>query len=472
VVSSRVRFAVVISALTAGTASAAPALDTSIPVMSLPDALAYARAHQPRIRAALAELEVRRRDARVAGARWLPRIGMTAQILAGTSNNTSASYLNVRDVDLPRIGATPGTADTSWAPQPSTLAALTLDQQVYDFGRSAAERALLDADAGVAQANATAATLDTQLAVEEAYHGVLGAKEVVRATDDAVRRAAAHRDLAQAGVRSGLRPPIELTRAQAAVAQLEVRRFRAETGLVSARAALAASIGSEALAIDAQPLAPGVAESPAFDEVMRLATTRNPMVVAALARLEAQHQARRLLTRQLLPNLWASATLSGRAGGAAPSSGETPFADGWLPAVGNWHVGLILQWTVLDAVVLARRASAAAREAAAGAEIDVVRAGLRLAAQQAFLELSATREAIAGLTAALDAARANHAQAEARFRAGLGTTVELADAEAVLTAAELDLVVGRFAVARARATLGRAIGEPSPASPARITETR
>ncbi|HZS42534.1 MAG TPA: TolC family protein, partial [Polyangia bacterium] len=59
---------------------------------------------------------------------------------------------------------------------------------------------------------------------------------------------------------------------------------------------------------------------------------------------------------------------------------------------------------------------------------------------------------------AVDAARANQAQADARFRAGLGTIVELADSEALLTGAELELAIGRFTVARARAALGRVMG--------------
>ena len=42
---------------------------------------------------------------------------------------------------------------------------------------------------------------------------------------------------------------------------------------------------------------------------------------------------------------------------------------------------------------------------------------------------------------------------------GLGTVVELADAESLLTASQMDLAIGEFEVARARAQLGRAIGD-------------
>jgi outer membrane protein TolC len=66
------------------------------------------------------------------------------------------------------------------------------------------------------------------------------------------------------------------------------------------------------------------------------------------------------------------------------------------------------------------------------------------------------------LQRAVDAATANQAQADARFSQGLGTAVELADAEALLTDTQIDLAVGQFQRARARARLARVIAEVAP----------
>ena len=63
---------------------------------------------------------------------------------------------------------------------------------------------------------------------------------------------------------------------------------------------------------------------------------------------------------------------------------------------------------------------------------------------------------------AVDAATANLDQANARFGKGLGTAVELADAEALLTDSQIQLAVGRFQRARARARLARVIAEVLP----------
>jgi outer membrane protein TolC len=339
--------------------------------MTLPEAREYARAHHPQIKSGLAELRARRAEAKVARAEWLPQIGATLQIVYGSFNNTTASYFSVPEVDLPRIGGRPSSSNIDWSGYGSTLAGISLGQEVYDFGRIAAKTAIADAQTDLAQASAAAIELDIQLGVEETYAAVLSAKEVLRATEEALRRAQTHRDFAQAGTKSGMRPSIDLTRAQADVALLGVKRIRAESGLKSARAALAASIGSDALEIDAVSPEGGVslAPAPAFEEVLRNAAADNPAIAGALARLRAQMATSRELTRELWPELSASAGLNGRAGGAPQSGGPSPFGDGWLPGVANWHLGLVLRWNLFDGTVLARRQASRAREQAMQAEL-------------------------------------------------------------------------------------------------------
>ncbi|MCU1279588.1 MAG: outer rane efflux protein, partial [bacterium] len=413
----------------------------SAPTVTLQQALTIARDRQPRIKSALAEYAARRAEARVPRAQWLPQLGATAQAYLATSNNTTASYLGVPEIDIPRIGgsASKTQANAAWSPSGSTIAGIGIDQEVYDFGRISAQIAVADAYAAMSRANADAVGLDVALGVEEAFHGVLAGKAVLLATEEAYKRAVTHRDYAKAGTSSGMRPPIDLTRAQAGVSALQVRLIQAQTGLEAARAALAAAMGSDQLEVDAAETPADLSAAPAFAEALRVAAQRNPAVLAAMARLAAQHSAVSAVTRELLPNIFASAALTGRAGGVPPSSGSTPYGDGWLPDVANWHIGLILQWNLFDATVLARRSAARAHEDAARADLDLARMTVGLAAERAYLDLDAALKVLPGLQAAVDAARANQAQAEARFRAGLGTIVELADAEALLTNSQLEL---------------------------------
>src|SRR4051812_25280655 len=76
-------FTALVGAGDAGGQTVAP-LRPSVPSMTLPEAPAWARAHQPAIRSARARLAVREREARVPRAQWMPQVGATAQILYGT----------------------------------------------------------------------------------------------------------------------------------------------------------------------------------------------------------------------------------------------------------------------------------------------------------------------------------------------------------------------------------------------------
>ena len=68
------------------------------------------------------------------------------------------------------------------------------------------------------------------------------------------------------------------------------------------------------------------------------------------------------------------------------------------------------------------------------------------------------RETIVAGQAQVDAARAALDLAEGRYQKGLGNIIELADAEAGRSAAELGLIQARYELARAGALLEHARG--------------
>jgi outer membrane protein len=445
----------------AARADEAAAIDAPAPTrsMTMAEALAYARDHQPAIRAALARVAARAAEAEIPSGQWLPTVGVTAQVFGMTANNTTGTYEQPSFLDLPRIGATPATTAGTWSPYPSTLVGAGVLQEVFDFGRIGAKRAAADAIIDVARHSADAVELDVDFGVEEAFFAVLAAKSVVTASEDAYERAHIHRDLAQAGVRSGLRSPIELTRAEADLAHFDIGRVRARGGLAVAQSVLAAAMGAPDPAIDVSGGAPKPAEMPALPEAVRLAEARDPALAAALAELEAAERRTRAVGAELRPDLSFTATLSGRAGGARPNGDALPTGDGWVPDVPNWDVGLLLGWPIFDGTVAARRNAALADEGVRRSTIDVEREQAVARVRQTYVSAQVARSTLTALAGAVVAAHANYDQADARFRAGIGNAVELADAEAVRTDAEIQLALGQFELARTRAAFGRAIAE-------------
>jgi outer membrane protein TolC len=428
--------------------------------MSLPEAISYAKAHQPATRLALARIQSRVADTNIPRAQWYPTIGASAQLFAATANNTTGSYVSPRVFDIPRIGGTRSTGSASWRPFASSLVGIGANQELFDFGRIAAQTAAVDALVDVERERARAVALDVSYNVEEAYFSVAAAKAVLQASQDAYERAVVHRDLAKAGVNAGLRPPIELTRAEADLSRLDIGRVRARGGLLSAQSVFAAAVGVLDAALDVAGAPSSPPDLPDLGVAIRSAEAKNPRLLEAVEQLRAAELATRAISAETRPNLALTATLSGRAGGAPPSgSGTLPAADGLLPSVANWDVGVLLSWPLFDATSAARADSSRVREQAHSEEINLLRAQSAAEIRQAYAEVDVARTTLPELRHAVDAARANYAQADARFKAGLGTSVELADAEELRTRAEIEFALGEFQLARARAEFGRTIAE-------------
>jgi outer membrane protein len=427
--------------------------------MTLGEALAYAHEHQPAIHAALSRVAARMADAKVPTAQWLPTVGVTGQLFGMTANNTTAMYVQTPFLDIPRIGASPGTASGSFSPHASTLVAAGVLQEVFDFGRIGAQRAAADALVNVEKHRADTERLDVDFGVEEAFFSVFAARGIVGASDQAYERSRVHRDLAKHGVDSGLRSPIELTRADADLARFDVGRVRARGGLAVAQSVLAAAIGSPDPAVDVAGEVPRTAEMPALPEAVALARRRDPRLAEALALLKATEDRARAIGAELRPDLSLTGTFSGRAGGAPPSSGNVPSGNGWIPNVPNWDVGIVLSWPLFDGTIAARRDAVQADERLQRDEIDLALEQEVAAVRESYVEVGVARSAVVALENAVIAAHANYDQADARFKAGMGNAVELADAEAVRIDAEIQLALGEFELARARASFGRAIAE-------------
>jgi outer membrane protein len=422
--------------------------------MTLDEALTYARTHQPTLRSALARVSAAAAETRVSRARWLPSLGASVQAFEGTTNNTTASYLGALDVDIPRIGATRATGSGGWGASSSTLAAVGLRQEIYDFGRVAAEAAVADVALESERHRADAERLRLDLLVKDAFYGVWGAHAVLRVAEDAYGRALAHRDLAAAEVKTGLQPPIELTRVAADLSRFDVGRIRAAGALWTAQAVFAASVGVDDRLLDAAAEPPEGPAAPPLDRGLKLLLERDPILQEAQSRARGAEAKTRGIAAEMRPDLTLSATFSGRAGTATPAAD-----DGALPTIPNWDVGLVLRLPLYDGVVTARREAASARAEAARADVEMLSQQETAALEQAYVSLDVAQTTLTGLGEAVRAARANYDQAEARFKAGLGTSLELGDAESLRTDAEIQLAVGRFDALRARALVARFTAE-------------
>jgi outer membrane protein len=138
----------------------------------------------------------------------------------------------------------------------------------------------------------------------------------------------------------------------------------------------------------------------------------------------------------------------------------------WSPATGNWspepswNAGLVLSWNLFDG----GRAAADARIASANlatsmAQRDALLVTLTSQLDSARAQIVANHANVSASTEAVTAARAQLQLANARYTQGLGSQIELADAQTAVTTAEGNLVQADFQLATAWAQLHRAIAQ-------------
>ena len=129
----------------------------------------------------------------------------------------------------------------------------------------------------------------------------------------------------------------------------------------------------------------------------------------------------------------------------------------------DWNVAVVLAWSVWDGgdnLALAKQLEAQWQEA----ELDVARLRRRLApaVERAQADLATAPAAIEQASVVADVARQNAEEVHERYRQGLATALEQADALVAQFEAESDLARQGFAHAQARLALARAIGEWPP----------
>lgn len=433
-----------------------------VDAISLDDALSRARTEEPRIRERMADESVRRAELAAPAARWFPRLGATVQLVLGTDNNSASNWLSSGGaVEMPRIAGTGFLQDPSqivWTPYLTTAVGVGLDQEVFDFGRIEAAQRVADAQLEAARARTDEARLDVEAATREAYVAVQGAHELLRAAEGALARADELVTATQAYVEQGLRAQVDVTRAVAERARFAVAVEHARAGLHVARARLASATGSDALELDAlDPPAP--TPMPSLDRALA-SIDATPALRAAEASARAARARVGAADAELLPDLRLIATAMSAAGGAPADGHPSPaFGAGGVPFVPNYFAGFVLRWRFFDQEAIVRRDVASAEAEAEAARITTAHDEARLAIEEAWYAAQGAEAALSALEHARDAAVTSYEQVDARYRAGLASAVEIADAENLRTSAEVDLAVGRFALEDARAELLRRMSE-------------
>lgn len=424
--------------------------------LTLPDAVARASKNYPAVQASLEQSAAVAAGVDVARAAYLPRADILAQVNRATRN--SVFGLLLPQSVIPSIsGPVLGTNDltTVWG----SAAGLLISWQPFDFGVRKANVDTARAAAKRAEAGRSVTGLQVGVAAADAFLTALAAEQRVAASRAGVERARVFHEVVAAQVRAGLRPGADEARTRADLAAAEIRLIGDEGTVAAARAAVAQWTGEPANS----PLAAGPLRSAAPEPAAAPALGEHPIARAQSFTIEEAKARERAVARSYYPRFTLQGASYARGTGARVNGEAGGRLTGLAPDTRNWAIGMTVTFAAFDLPALrAQERAEAHRESAERAQYKRVVRDLEAEAAKAQAQVEAARRVAQNTPVQLDAARSAELQASARYNAGLGTVLEVAEAQRLLTQAETDDGLARLAVWRAFLGLAAAEGDLEP----------
>jgi outer membrane protein len=398
------------------------------------EAAQIALRHQPAIRAAQAGVEAARGRRRQASSDLLPTLSLGATHTDVTAGATS--------------GALPGVSATGYQ------TSVTLRQLLFDFNH--VREAVRQAEhlERAARANLTRAQSDLVLQVKEAFYAYAQDLRLVAVNEANLRNQQDHLAVAQARLKAGVGLPSDVVRAETAVSEAIFALNLARNTASVARVNLAQLMG-----IDPRtPVQIADTDEPAqaaedVNALIDRALSQRPEITQAEGALEAARHGIR-------------AARSGNAPVLSANAASTHRGTDFPPDTRSLSVGVSISWDPFDGGFTAGLvAEAKASMESAQSQMDSARLTVVSDVSQAYLDLKTAEQRVA--TADAEVANAQEALqlAEGRYRSGVGTFIDVLDAESAAVTAETDRVNARYAVDHARAALAHATNTPASAGP-------
>ncbi len=323
----------------------------------------------------------------------------------------------------------------------------SLNQLLYDFGKTAGTVEQSTASYKASQEDYAAARQQVVLETRTAYFNYLAARRAVRVEEQNVRQNQELLKQAQGFYQVGLRAKIDVTKAEANLYQAESTLIRARNAAEVARVDL-----MKALGLKSWP----------YREVEDvLEVTPQPLKLEDL-RSQALRQRPEIQRNRALQNRDLAAIQVAKSGYYPTLSSNSAY--GWqgsgYPLDDNWWLGMGVNFPLFEGgktMYAVRQAKAQWRSTLAQA--DVLTLEVIKEVEQSYLDLKAAWEVIRSSRKAREAAEENLRLAWGRYRAGVGNIIEVTDAQTQFARADLEYVRALLEYRIIEARLDKAIGK-------------
>jgi outer membrane protein TolC len=409
-------------------AAADPCLDTAAPTeLTLVDAIHTALCRNPLTRQTWANARIAAAQVGIAQSAYLPELNADASLQRRQTNN------------IPGAGG-----ETVFS------VGATLNYLLFDFG---ARDAVLEG----ARESLVAANWDHDATLQqvvfdtvEAYYRLFGANENVTATGVAEDSARQSLDAAQARLGAGRGTRAEVLQAQTAASQARLNRTRAEGFAATSRGELANVLGLETNATLSLTPPPPLGElelaREAIDQLLQTAKNRRPELRAAEAQVRAAQANVKAVDANGRPIVSAFADLS-----------SSQFVPGSDPRSGA--VGLTVNIPLFTGYRNTYQKRAAREQVSASeASRDRLAQQIALDVWTSYQTMKTEGQAYVTALDLVASAQESYRAALARYRAGVGTLIDVLNAQTAAADADFQKIQSQFNWYISKAALARSLG--------------
>jgi outer membrane protein len=429
----------------------------SIP-LTLAQAVERSLGNYPSIRVSQGQMSAAAAGIRLARTAYLPKIDTLAQVNRATRNNVFGLLLPqsvIPSMSGPVIGT--NNSGTVWG---SAVGAL-VTWEPFDFGLRQANVAVASAARAESEAAVKRMQFDVAVATADAYLTLIAAQETVRAAQAGVDRADVITRTITAQVNAQLRPGADQSRAEAELAAARTQAIQAQQAVEVARATLGQFTGIEPSRIAV--VAGGLAQLPSEQAPAALNIAANPIAIEQNGVVEQSRAQLHVLERSYFPKFYLQGSAYARGTGAETDGARLGGVNGLGPTVQDYALGFTVTFPALDLPSLrAREAAQSATIRSQTARAEQIAVDLRAQWNRAVAGLDGARRIAVNTPVEVAAARSVAQQATARYQAGLANIDEVAEAQRLLTNAEIDDVLARLSVWRGLLGIATAAGDIQP----------
>jgi len=412
---------------------AASAQEVSLPQpgkpLSLNDCVGLALRFNPALRSNQATVEAQKARVEQALAAYYPQVNL----------NTSYNWNTFNFVSL---GGTTRSYTYNWTFVDVFSVGPTLNQTIYDFGRTANSVKINRENVKASEQDLVTTRQTVILNVQQAYFGVLQSERLVEVAKEVVA------NTKQGFYQAGTRPKIDVTKAEVDAANAQLALIQANNNFAVAQVTLNNAIGfTRPITFPMEDILGFAPREYRLEDIVKTAYDQRPEILQIKARQRSQEAAIDLARSSYYP------ILSGNA--------QYLLRGYHMPNDMTWD--LFFGATLSIPIFTGFSSSNQVAEQRANmrnliSQEEALKLNIRLEAEQAYLSQKQSAEQVRVTEKTVEQAQENYELARGRYQVGVGSPLEITDAEVQLANAKANYIQALYNYKVAEAKIEKAMG--------------